>query len=1699
MNIASSQPGATSSLTAVRWLLPEIQVELHAIETLLDAPAAQPEIEQETIDRLRQLGNLLTVAELTLPAMLCHELRQALQGTRFSLSARELALEILLRLPELISELTRDEPDAIALTWVLRADLHRLLGRPLPEPLSPSSVQPTSMALSDEQLARYPAERFLPLAAKLHATYCDGLLQYRQTNTATALQGMQRVVGKLLEIAPQSPATALLQALLRILAPMQQGRLKARAVLLDLLGEFAPWLDRLASTGAMLLNQPPDLLAALQPYAQLAGPMDEDDRLAPLLPSSGAGAARALLLNELTTEIDHLKVQLEESLELDLPALRQECERLRSIIQLLVLPDLTQAMQRVIELLSATPTAIDRLQLAEAVLELEAQVVNPGGHGATSMQQSAGLRLAQQQFLQQCAQELEELHQVLDDHLTLPDGHPLPPQVEQTLQQLQGAFSLMEWSELSAAIGIARTQLLALEQSAPMDLAQIVELLIGTELYLQQWLAGECDAPPVRLINLCNRLINPQSARLDPVLPAAFDGTAIEEDDFDVEIAAVFVEEAQEVLAAIDEQWPNFTAGTPAALVEVRRGFHTLKGSGRMVGAEAVAALAWAVEQRLNRLIDLGHGLDGELIGLIDETRSLLPALLDCFAHRQPDATGWQQLLQRIEGSDSASETGSEPQTEPVTTTAVVEESLDAVFTREAALHLARIEQLLAQIDGPQGDWRLLERTLHTLKGSANAAGRRPLAQLTGAMLDATHRHLREGETAPIAACRAGAALLPILVTHADHGEILPLQFDAALELLQPAVHQSEALSTGWLDAADNLVAALEQLGNAPQQPQARQQLEQAISAAQTETLPAAIRAWIDHLRLWMAQHFHAERIEARARLALCRQALIESIEAEVLNQPAADWSGLWLPLPEPQRPPSTLERAFSTPRPQEQTAAAVPVPTPVPPPAPAAISEADEELLAIFMGEAEELLEEIQTIRQHWPDRPTAASEQVAALARALHTLKGGARLVGQRRLADLCHAFETRLDSQQIAEVSPDELSNLIKQLHALISAEQSSDTELLTPSTALEPAAVALESPPEASTSTREVASSEPADTVDPIRNPARGETLRLSANLLSHLLDLTSESTLLQDRLERQSREFGHGIDEMELTIDRLRDQVRRLDLEAESELRLRHRQGSSERADFDPLEFDRYSQLQQLSRGLMESASDLKDLRDAMAGRLQQMRGQLLQQSHLHTELREGLARAQMVPFSRLVPRLGKMVRQLATELGKEVGLRVINPEVEIDRMVLERLITPLEHMLRNALDHGIESPVQRQALGKSARASITLQLQPQGSNLLLSVSDDGAGIDVERVLDKARSRGLIDARRQLSPNEALQLIFLPGFSTTSNVTQISGRGVGMDVVRNEIQALGGTIETSSRLGEGTRFELRLPYTLSASRALMVRVGGELYALPLESIEGVVRVSPYELEHYYQQPDSRYAYAGRDYRMRYLGTLLFGWNPPALGDVTRPLPVILLRSQDDAVALQVDALEGSSEIVAKALAPQFNQVPGIAGASLQGDEGAVIILDLPALLRAKPEGHATSGSLASTHDHDAQTCLVVDDSVTMRKVTSRLLERQGYRVLMARDGVEALAMLNESRPDVVLLDVEMPRMDGFELINRIRHQSGLEDLPIIMITSRTGAKHRERARELGISHYLGKPYAEQELLLAIDTVTSTAAPLERRRS
>ena len=611
----------------------------------------------------------------------------------------------------------------------------------------------------------------------------------------------------------------------------------------------------------------------------------------------------------------------------------------------------------------------------------------------------------------------------------------------------------------------------------------------------------------------------------------------------------------------------------------------------------------------------------------------------------------------------------------------------------------------------------------------------------------------------------------------------------------------------------------------------------------------------------------------------------------------------------------------------------------------------------------------------------------------------------------------------------------------------------------------------------------------------KKAAPQELVKVPAELLEELVNLAGETSISRARLEEQVTEFSYSLDEIDATLHRMQEQIRRLDIETEAQILFRQEQLAAHE-EFDPLEMDRYSQLQQLSRSLIESASDLEDLKTELNEKLRDTETLLVQQSRINTSLQEGLMRSRMVPFSRLVPRLRRIVRQVATELGKNVSFELDNIEGELDRTVLERMVPPFEHMLRNAVDHGIEMPNDRITNGKAETGRIVLTLGREGGDVIIRLADDGRGINLKRVREKAIERELMSPNAELSDHDVMQFILHAGFSTAENITQISGRGVGMDVVHSEIKQLGGSVVINSEWGKGTEFVVRLPFTLSVNRALMVEIGLDQYAIPLSSIEGIVRVSPFELEHYYSNADAQFEYANENYHVRYLGSMLNTDLKPKLEGHVLPLPVLLVRSAEHTMALQVDGLLGSREVVVKNLGPQFSTVLGLSGATVMGDGSVVVILDPHALVRqeiAIADNLLHSAPLELTNqvtntkapEQIIKTIMVVDDSVTVRKVTTRFLERQGFDVITAKDGVDALRVLQDRIPDLMLLDIEMPRMDGFEVAKNVRSTSRWSELPIIMITSRTGEKHREHAYSLGVNNYLGKPYQEDILLSAIN--------------
>ncbi|HEV2623418.1 MAG TPA: Hpt domain-containing protein [Frateuria sp.] len=783
--------------------------------------------------------------------------------------------------------------------------------------------------------------------------------------------------------------------------------------------------------------------------------------------------------------------------------------------------------------------------------------------------------------------------------------------------------------------------------------------------------------------------------------------------------------------------------------------------------------------------------------------------------------------------------------------------------------------------------------------------------------------------------------------------------------------------------------------------------------------------------------------------------------------------------------------------------------------PAVAWTGQIDPDLLEIFTEEARELLDHADGLLAKWRAEPGEPAH-AAGVQRDLHTLKGGARIAGLVPVGDLTHAIETLLerpvgerDTAQLIgalESGFDTLNSLVQRVsqdmaieypQALIdrllamagqeSLVEDSDAAAPAPATARVPAAPLPELLPELLP-----------DREEEIRSTQ--EQIRVRAELLDNLVNHAGEVAIYRSRLEQQVAGYRFNLVELDQTVQRLRSQLRMLEIETEAQIIARfqreHREAGM--AVFDPLELDRFSQLQQYSRALAESVSDLVSIQNMLDELTRQSETLLIQQSRVSAELQDGLLRTRMLPFDTMVPNLRRTLRQAAQEEGKSAQLYVEGAHGEMDRNLLDRIKAPFEHMLRNAIAHGIESPADRRKAGKPTEGAVRIRVAREATEVVVRVSDDGRGLDRDAIRSRAIERGLLRPDARPSDDQLLGLITQTGFSTASQVTQLAGRGVGMDVVANEIKQLGGSLAIESQAGQGTTFILRLPFTLAVTQAIVVRIGEASYAIPMTSVQGVARISPEDLAARMAEANPSFDYNGDSYDIHDLNELL--GLPSSHGGEEEQLPLLLTRAGDLRAAIRIDAVIGSREIVVKSVGPQVSSVPGVLGATIMGDGSVLVILDLPPLVRhgmARREQRLADGlSAVSTPVLEDQRVkplvMVVDDSITMRKVTGRVLERHDYEVATAKDGMDALEKLHDRVPDLMLLDIEMPRMDGYELATHMKADPRLREVPIIMITSRTGDKHRQRAFDIGVDRYLGKPYQEVELLAQIAEVLEQRA-------
>jgi chemosensory pili system protein ChpA (sensor histidine kinase/response regulator) len=602
------------------------------------------------------------------------------------------------------------------------------------------------------------------------------------------------------------------------------------------------------------------------------------------------------------------------------------------------------------------------------------------------------------------------------------------------------------------------------------------------------------------------------------------------------------------------------------------------------------------------------------------------------------------------------------------------------------------------------------------------------------------------------------------------------------------------------------------------------------------------------------------------------------------------------------------------------------------------------------------------------------------------------------------------------------------------------------------------------------------------------------------LLDRMVSHAGEVGIARARMESDMVQMQTALKELTENLERLRRQLRDVELQAETQMASRLEAARHSQQAFDPLEMDRFTRVQELTRMMAESVNDVGTVQRGLQQTLQDTEDQLAVQARLTRDLQDDLLRARMVEFDTLSDRLYRVVRQASKESGKQVRLNLIGGGIELDRAVLDRMAPPFEHLLRNAVVHGIETPSLREATGKSASGNIEVSLRQAGNEVLIEVRDDGAGLDLARIAERARTMQLLDDESRPTEAELAGLIFTPGFSTADEVTELAGRGIGMDVVRAEVTAMGGRIETASTSGQGTAFRMVLPLTTAVTQVVLLQCGALQVAVPSTLVELVRRVPAAEVEAAYASGVIRRG--DEDIPFFWLGGLL---QQSLRGPIdAKTLSVVVVRSASQWVALHVSQVIGNQEVVVKNLGPQLSRLPGLAGMSLLATGGTVLIYNPVALAavygedirrrlaNVPVEQHQVDVPVLVEPVRQAPLVMVVDDSLTVRRVTQRLLQREGYRVVLAKDGLDALERLADETPAVMLCDIEMPRMDGFDLVRNVRNDPRLVNLPVVMITSRIAEKHQEHARELGVNNYLGKPYDEDLLLSLVRGYAGEAA-------
>ncbi len=1298
--------------------------------------------------------------------------------------------------------------------------------------------------------------------------------------------------------------------------------------------------------------------------------------------------------------------------------------------------------------------------------------------------------------------------------------------------------------------------------------------------------------------------LNDLAATVQPTPTAAPPAPAAADEDFEEEdLRDIFLEEAREVVQNARTALETLAAN-PTDLNELttlRRAFHTLKGSSRMVGLNEFGEAGWSMEQVLNAWL-------AEQKPATDDMRTLAAGAIRGFSLWVEAIAGgtdaqWKASAFRIAADAMRTEQrlvplafpGNEPAAEappvvelPLAPAATGEafafdlpdlpsapaapsdapqpadlalpefsfdmpdpqpveepstEEMSADLAAEFAFDLG--EPAPAPTSAPAVEPATLEGidlpSLAALSDLAQQARPAPVEELPAVealSFTESQSGMADEQVKVIGSLRISIPLYNVYLNEADEWsrrletEVSEWALELSARIPDSTVGLAHALAgssaTVGFDALSDVARALESaLGHTQSLAYGTPAHGQAFTAAAEE-----IRRLLHQFAAGFLKEPDARVTDALHQLNdLEAPPSVEADEEIVLS----GFGDLDAPVPQQEEvPPSAAPHLVAVPgpvvppQPREPIAPAASIVLPqAPQAAPRNLEDEhdsidvadaiDPDLFPIFDEEAGELLPQLGGALRQWVARPDNRGARDEVL-RALHTLKGSARLAGALRLGEMSHRMESEIEEFGLDGVRPADLELLTQRVDAM----QANLDQLRATGAAAEPSQLASLEPlvqepeqqagatdangaPVASAAARNVIALPAATTLAPIRQAAN-QAVRVRSQLLDRLVNQAGEVMITRSRLEAELKQLRSSLNDLSGNLDRLRSQLRDIEVQAESQMQSRLAQAKDSAAGFDPLEFDRFTRVQELTRMMAESVNDVATVQRNLQRTVEATEDDLIAQARQTRELQRDLLRTRMVEFEGISDRLYRVVRQASKETGKQVKLDITGGSIEMDRGVLDRMTPAFEHLLRNCVAHGVEAPAVRAQAGKDAAGTIVIGVSHEGNDVSVQFDDDGAGLDIARIREKAMQQGMIAPGQEISDQDAANLIFMPGFSTASQVTELSGRGIGMDVVRSEVNALGGRIETRTQSGKGTSFKLVLPLTTAVTQVVMIRSGTLSIGVPANLVELVRRAPAKEVQQAYNT--GSYEFGGQ--------TLPFFWSGALLQASQRSgepqgktLPVVIFRSAAQRIAVHVDEVLGNQEVVVKNLGPQLARLPGLAGMTVLAS-GAVVLIYNPVALTtvygdlarqlsadsAQPEVLGQTGmklpALAAVAPQ-IPLILVVDDSITVRRVTQRLLAREGYRVALAADGIQALAKLAEERPAVVLSDIEMPRMDGFDLARNIRGDARLSKLPIIMITSRIAEKHREHARELGVDHYLGKPYSEEELLSLVKHYCSAEVP------